>query len=64
MIGGDGSLSGADALRQEWKGLVDELVASGRFDAAAAAKAISSRRSRRAGIGSLGRAVRAAIRLH
>ncbi|HUL78791.1 MAG TPA: 6-phosphofructokinase, partial [Vicinamibacteria bacterium] len=30
VIGGDGSLSGADALRQEWRGLVDELVASGR----------------------------------
>src|SRR5512139_1671990 len=27
VIGGDGTLSGADALRQEWRGLVDELVA-------------------------------------
>src|SRR5512139_2847634 len=27
VIGGDGSLSGANALRQEWRGLVDELVA-------------------------------------
>ncbi len=40
VIGGDGSLSGADALRQEWKGLVEELVASGRVDAETAAKAI------------------------
>jgi 6-phosphofructokinase 1 len=40
VIGGDGSLSGADALRQEWRGLVDELVASGRVDAEAAARAI------------------------
>jgi 6-phosphofructokinase 1 len=40
VIGGDGSLSGADALRQEWRGLVDELVASGRVDGEAAARAI------------------------
>src|SRR5512141_855272 len=39
VIGGDGSLSGADALRQEWRGLVDELAAEGRIDAATAAKA-------------------------
>jgi 6-phosphofructokinase 1 len=40
VIGGDGSLSGADALRQEWQGLVGELVASGRVDAGTASKAI------------------------
>ncbi|HXK10246.1 MAG TPA: 6-phosphofructokinase [Vicinamibacteria bacterium] len=40
VIGGDGSLSGADVLRQEWRGLVDELVASGRVDASLAARAI------------------------
>ncbi|KAJ3085503.1 6-phosphofructokinase, alpha subunit [Quaeritorhiza haematococci] len=28
VIGGDGSLTGADKLRSEWKGLVDELIAS------------------------------------
>jgi 6-phosphofructokinase 1 len=39
VIGGDGSLSGADALRREWRGLVDELAAEGRIDAAAAARA-------------------------
>jgi 6-phosphofructokinase 1 len=39
VIGGDGSLSGADALRQEWRSLVDELAAEGRIDAAAAARA-------------------------
>ncbi len=39
VIGGDGSLSGADALRQEWRSLVDELAAEGRIDAATAAKA-------------------------
>ncbi len=40
MIGGDGSLAGADALRQEWRELVDELIASGRIDAGTAEKAI------------------------
>lgn len=40
VIGGDGSLSGADALRQEWPSLVEELVAAGRIDAEAAAKAL------------------------
>ena len=40
VIGGDGSLAGADALRQEWRGLVDELIASGRIDAGTAEKAI------------------------
>src|SRR6476659_6946220 len=29
VIGGDGSLSGADRLRQEWPSLVGELLASG-----------------------------------
>lgn len=29
VIGGDGSLTGADLLRQEWKGLVEELVNQG-----------------------------------
>ncbi|KAJ3062899.1 6-phosphofructokinase, alpha subunit [Podochytrium sp. JEL0797] len=33
VIGGDGSLTGADLLRGEWKGLVDELVATGRLQA-------------------------------
>ena len=40
MIGGDGSLTGADVLRQEWPSLVEELVASGRVDREAAAGAI------------------------
>jgi 6-phosphofructokinase 1 len=39
VIGGDGSLSGADALRQEWRSLVDELAACGRIDAETASKA-------------------------
>ncbi|WP_328701881.1 6-phosphofructokinase [Aestuariimicrobium ganziense] len=29
VIGGDGSLSGADAIRHEWSSLLDELVANG-----------------------------------
>lgn len=29
VIGGDGSLTGADKFRGEWKGLIDELVATG-----------------------------------
>ena len=33
MIGGDGSLTGADLLRSEWKSLLDELVADGAVDA-------------------------------
>src|SRR5512140_3868732 len=28
VIGGDGSLTGADVFRREWPGLLDELVAS------------------------------------
>ena len=39
VIGGDGSLSGADALRQEWRSLVDELTTEGRIDGRTAAKA-------------------------
>jgi 6-phosphofructokinase 1 len=31
IVGGDGSLTGADILRQEWTGLLDELVANGRI---------------------------------
>jgi 6-phosphofructokinase 1 len=31
VVGGDGSLTGADLLRREWSSLVDELVASGRL---------------------------------
>jgi 6-phosphofructokinase 1 len=36
VIGGDGSLSGADLLRQEWPSLVEELVTGGRIDQEAA----------------------------
>jgi 6-phosphofructokinase 1 len=36
VIGGDGSLSGADELRAQWAGLLDELVAAGSVDPAAA----------------------------
>ena len=32
VIGGDGSLTGADTLRQEWASLVEELASSGRID--------------------------------
>src|SRR6476659_9355349 len=32
VIGGDGSLSGADLLRQEWPGLIAELLADGAID--------------------------------
>ncbi|KAJ3304833.1 6-phosphofructokinase, alpha subunit, partial [Gonapodya sp. JEL0774] len=32
VVGGDGSLTGADLLRQEWVGLVEELVAGGKVD--------------------------------
>eukprot|EP00842_Homolaphlyctis_polyrhiza_P001454 jgi/Hompol1/2309/HPOL_005935-RA len=31
IIGGDGSLTGADILRAEWTGLVDELISSNRL---------------------------------
>src|SRR5512138_2784566 len=40
VIGGDGSLSGADVLRQEWRGLVDELVAAQQIAPETAAGAI------------------------
>jgi 6-phosphofructokinase 1 len=33
VIGGDGSLTGADTLRQEWASLVEELASTGRIDA-------------------------------
>jgi len=36
VIGGDGSLSGADLLRQEWPSLIQELVAGGVIDRKAA----------------------------
>ena len=39
VIGGDGSLTGADLLRQEWPELVAELASSGAADAATAAQA-------------------------
>ncbi len=32
VIGGDGSLTGADVLREEWPTLLDELVAAGELD--------------------------------
>jgi 6-phosphofructokinase 1 len=38
IIGGDGSLTGADILRQEWTGLLAELVANGRISAEEAAQ--------------------------
>ncbi len=34
IIGGDGSLTGADIFRQEWAGLLQELVAQGEIDPA------------------------------
>jgi 6-phosphofructokinase 1 len=33
VIGGDGSLTGADVFRQEWRGLLEELVERGEIDA-------------------------------
>ncbi len=36
VIGGDGSLTGADTFRREWPGLLDELVAGGRIPRALA----------------------------
>jgi len=38
VIGGDGSLTGADLFRREWPELVSELVASGAIEAAVAAR--------------------------
>ncbi len=32
VIGGDGSLTGADLFRQEWPGLLAELAAAGEID--------------------------------
>jgi 6-phosphofructokinase 1 len=32
VIGGDGSLSGADLLREEWPSLIEELLAAGKID--------------------------------
>lgn len=37
VIGGDGSLAGADDLAREWPSLIDELVTAGELDAATAA---------------------------
>jgi 6-phosphofructokinase 1 len=37
VIGGDGSLTGANLFRQEWPGLLDELVEAGELDADTAA---------------------------
>jgi 6-phosphofructokinase 1 len=37
VIGGDGSLTGADTFRLEWSGLLEELVATGRLEAEVAA---------------------------
>jgi 6-phosphofructokinase 1 len=33
VIGGDGSLTGADMLRSEWAGLLEELISTGRLEA-------------------------------
>ncbi|MCU0494752.1 MAG: 6-phosphofructokinase, partial [Chloroflexaceae bacterium] len=38
IIGGDGSLTGADIFRQEWAGLLAELVQQGAIESAAAAR--------------------------
>jgi 6-phosphofructokinase 1 len=38
IVGGDGSLTGANLFRQEWTGLVEELVASGRVTTEQAAQ--------------------------
>ena len=38
VVGGDGSLTGADLFRREWPGLLDDLVATGTVDAAVAAR--------------------------
>ncbi|XP_069067302.1 ATP-dependent 6-phosphofructokinase, platelet type isoform X5 [Pleurodeles waltl] len=38
VIGGDGSLTGANLFREEWKGLLDELVQSGKIEQSAAEK--------------------------
>ncbi len=41
VIGGDGSLSGADVLRREWEGLVQELVDSGQISKKSAGRSKS-----------------------
>ena len=41
VIGGDGSLTGADILKREWTGLVQELVETGRVSKNAAERAKS-----------------------
>ncbi|KAM3929622.1 ATP-dependent 6-phosphofructokinase, platelet type isoform 5-T5 [Leptodactylus fuscus] len=38
VIGGDGSLTGANLFREEWSGLLEELVKNGKIEAAAAKK--------------------------
>jgi 6-phosphofructokinase 1 len=38
VVGGDGSLTGADMFRREWPGLIQDLVARGDVDAAVAAR--------------------------
>jgi 6-phosphofructokinase 1 len=38
VIGGDGSLTGANEFRHEWRGLLDELLATGQISAAQAAQ--------------------------
>ncbi|KPV47631.1 6-phosphofructokinase, partial [Kouleothrix aurantiaca] len=38
VIGGDGTLTGANLFRQEWPGLLDELVATGEISAELAAR--------------------------
>ena len=40
VIGGDGSLSGADVLRKEWPSLLDQLVASGQIERELAQRAL------------------------
>ena len=38
VVGGDGSLTGADLFRREWPGLLEDLVATGAVDAAVAGR--------------------------
>ena len=40
VIGGDGSLTGANIFREEWPGLLRELVESGRLDKKTADEAL------------------------
>jgi 6-phosphofructokinase 1 len=39
VIGGDGSLTGANIFRQEWTGLLEELVSSGQLEQSVADEA-------------------------